>query len=55
MSAIGQYNSKLRDKSKKGEYRVVEMNYEDDDDKKDAKDKDSKKDPEKVKEDKEKN
>lgn len=28
--AIHQYNSKLRDKSVKGDYRVVEMNYEDD-------------------------
>lgn len=28
--AIASYNSKLRDKSVKGDYRVVEMNYEDD-------------------------
>ncbi len=27
LAAIGAYNSKLRDKSVKGDYRVVEMNY----------------------------
>lgn len=48
--AIHNYNSKLRDKSVKGDYRVVEMNYEEDD-----KDKDKKKDDTKTKEDKEKN
>jgi len=29
-AAISAYNSKLREKSLKGDYRVVEMNYEDD-------------------------
>ena len=37
--AIINYNSKIRDKTKSGDYRIVEMNYDDDkaDDKKEEK------------------
>lgn len=53
-AAISAYNSKLRDKSVKGDYRVVEMNYEDDakDDVSKAKVTDSKLDQAKKEEDK---
>lgn len=52
-NAVRNYMGKLRDKSVKGDYRVVEMNYEADD--KDTKDKKDGKSEETVKQDKEKN
>jgi poly [ADP-ribose] polymerase len=44
MHAINSYLNKLHEKTRKGEYREVEMNYDEDDEKKDEEKKDEEKD-----------